>query len=242
MDADDYSHPARIHEQVHYLEKNEHIGAVGSLVNHVCTNSIGNGFAHYVKWSNQLVTQDEIFFNRFVEFPLVNPSIMFRRELFTQFGPYRDGPFPEDYELFLRFISNGVFFEKIAEYLLDWYDSTDRLTRSDGRYSPDAFFTAKFPYLVEWLSCKNPFHPNIWVWGAGKIAKKRSLSLEQAGLHIGGFIDVDIKKDALHYIHLPSPGKFFIVSLVSNRGARQKIAQFLIDRGYIPGTDFILAG
>ena len=68
---------------------------------------------------------------------------MFRRELVARHGGYRAGDFPEDYELWLRWLDAGVRMAKVPRPLLTWHDSTGRLSRTDARYDPEAFFRLK---------------------------------------------------------------------------------------------------
>ncbi|HYD85642.1 MAG TPA: glycosyltransferase family 2 protein, partial [Opitutus sp.] len=98
MDADDVSHPDRLAEQVAWLdaEWNRSVGVVACLVAFGGDRSVGEGYARHVDWVNALMTPEEIALNRFVEQPVANPSVMFRRELVAQHGGCRDGDFPED--------------------------------------------------------------------------------------------------------------------------------------------------
>jgi len=41
---------------------------------------------------------------------------------------YRDGSFPEDYELILRWIDQGARIGKVSEVLFEWYDLSSRLS------------------------------------------------------------------------------------------------------------------
>ncbi len=104
MDADDLSHPSRLEKQASYLDRNPDTGLVSCLVEHLGDHKEKAGYAHYVDWINSLTSHEEIYLNRFVESPLAHPSVMIRRELIDTHGSYRDGSFPEDYELWLRWL------------------------------------------------------------------------------------------------------------------------------------------
>jgi glycosyltransferase involved in cell wall biosynthesis len=67
MDADDKSHPARLAEQIAWLETHTDIGVVGSLVEFGGDATARLGYALHVDWINQLVTPEQITLNRFVE-------------------------------------------------------------------------------------------------------------------------------------------------------------------------------
>jgi glycosyltransferase involved in cell wall biosynthesis len=243
MDADDIAHPQRLEKQVSFLNENPGIGLVGSFVKYVSHNSGTGGFKRFVKWVNSFQTIEEIERNRFVEIPVVNPTILFRRELFEKLGDCRHGDFPEDYEMQLRYLRAGVKMAKLPEQLLEWHDYSTRLTRTDERYTTEAFFRVKAEYFKKWSEQNNPFHPEIWIWGAGRKTRQRARLLEMEGLKIKGFIDIikgkTTKKTVLHFSEIPAPGKMFIVPMVLKTGVREMIRKFLLERNYSEGKDFI---
>lgn len=243
MDADDIAHPKRLEKQLAFLKKNTGVGFVGSQVKYVPHHKNTAGFQHFVDWGNAFFTTNEIELNRFVEIPLVNPTIFFRRELFEKYGGCFDGGFPEDYEMQLRYLAAGVKMAKLQEQLVEWHDYPTRLTRTDERYSTEAFLKTKAIYFRKWSEQNNPKHPNIWVWGAGRKTRQRALWLKKNGLTINGYIDIKAtKKNARYYKNIPDPGKIFIVSMVTNTGAGTKIREFLKTRSYQEGEHFILMG
>ena len=253
MDADDESHAERLAAQVEFLcaPKNRPIGVVGSLVEFGGDRTASAGYALHVDWTNALVTPEAIALNRFVESPLVNPSVMFRRELVAQHGGYRDGDFPEDYELWLRWLDAGVRMAKVPRLLLTWHDAPTRLTRTDGRYTPEKFFQMK----AEWIArevARVAGGRKIFVWGAGRHTRKRAAYLTAHGVTIAGYIDVDAKKTGrglggtgvpvIADDALPLPGEIFVLSYVTTRGARDYNRGKLRARGYVEGRDFLLCG
>lgn len=241
MDADDIAFPDRLEKQYKFLQANAKIGLVGAEVKYLSHQRNTAGFKRFVQWVNSFHSTDEIEVRRFIEIPVVNPTILFRRELYEKYGGCLDGDFPEDYEMQLRYLSAGVKMAKLPEVLLEWHDYSTRLTRTDVRYSTEAFFKTKAVYFSKWSEQNNPFHPKIWVWGAGRKTRQRSKLLERAGLQIEGRIDiVESKQDSLFYKNLPQPGRMFIVSMVTNTGAGEKIRAFLTDRNYMEGKDFLL--
>lgn len=243
MDADDISLPNRLEKQVCFLNAHPEIDVVGSEVKYVPHNKNTAGFKRFVARVNSFHTAKEIENKRFIEIPVVNPTLLFRRQVFEKYGGCLDGAFPEDYEMLLRYLEAGVKMAKLPESLLEWHDYSTRLTRSDQRYSTEAFFKTKAAYFSMWSEKNNPFHPVIWVWGAGRKTRQRSVFLEKQGLKIEGRIDIKKSKaDALFYEEIPEPGKLFIVSMVNNSGAGEKIREFLISRSYAEGDDFILMG
>jgi hypothetical protein len=241
MDADDISHPERLKLQYEFLEKKPDFGLVACRVNYVHDESLQYGFYEYVRWNNDIISYQDICTNRFVESPLIHPSVMFRKELIDLYGNYKQGDFPEDYELWLRWLEKGIKMEKLPEKLLDWRDSKERLSRTDDRYSTTSFFETKTVYLYNWLKENNPFHPKVVVWGAGRIARQRFALLHDLGVHPKFLIDLRANptRNVIEYTRTPSAGKHFIVNYVGNRDARNKIREFLFDLDYVEGKDFI---
>ncbi len=246
MDADDLCHPERIEKQASFLDTFPEIGIVGCRVGFGGDHKKQAGYAAHVDWINELIEPDDIALNRFVESPFAHPSVMFRRKLFEEFGAYRDGPFPEDYELWLRWMANGVKAGKIDEKLLTWNDPPDRLSRTDERYSIDAFYKTKAKYLFQWLENHNPHHPELIVWGAGRVTRKRTAILEQYGIRITQY--VDIKKRQLNCgtpvilpNEIPDPETCFVLPMVGKRGAREQIRAVLKARGFTEGENCIFA-
>ncbi len=243
-DADDVWHPDKLMFQYNFLKKNPNIDVVSCRVNFIGDKK-NDGMLTYVSDTNQFLTHDEIALNRFSELQVINPTIMFRKEVGLRYGLYEDGDFPEDYELFLRWIEKGVKYHKLSEYLLDWYDSDTRLTRTDKRYSFEAFYKVKSPFLVRYLEENNPFFHDVVVWGAGKRTKRRTKDIKKLGINIQYFIDVDDKKingkEVISYKNIPNRGQIFIVSFVNNKGMRKEIKSFLQSRNYVEAKDFIMA-
>ena len=246
MDADDVSHPQRLEKQVRFLHENPETGLVGSKVDYVAHEKNTAGFQRFVKWANSFHSSEEIELNRFVEIPVVNPTILFRREIYEEFGGCRQGDFPEDYEMLLRFLEAGVKMAKLPEPLLEWHDYSGRLTRTDERYSTEAFFRVKAKYFWKWSERNNPFHPEIWVWGAGRKTRQRAKLLEKEGLKISGYFDIvkdkTTEKQTLHFTEIPQPGKLFIAPMVSKRGVSRQIKDYLLKVNYREGKDFIMMG
>jgi glycosyltransferase involved in cell wall biosynthesis len=249
MDADDLMHPERLRRQADFLKSEPGVGVVSCLVRHGGHPTAQAGYAAHVAWINSLRTPGQIALRRFVESPVAHPSVMFRRELLTMHGGYRPGNFPEDYELWLRWMDGGVRFGKVDAQLLTWNDPPDRLSRVDPRYRPRPFYLVKCVYLARWL--KNNVTPDreIWLWGAGRITRQRFKNLEQEGISIAGFIDIDPEKVGKTRNNRPvvSPGNLplkeqvFILCGVSSRGAGELISARLNQAGWVEGRDYLLA-
>ena len=250
MDSDDVMKPSRIREQVKFLKDNSDIGLIGSKVTYVVEkNSLidGRGYASYVEWLNGIISCKEIEINQFEESPLAHPSVAFRKSLVDKYGGYKEGDFPEDYELWLRWLSKGVKMQKLQSNLLDWYDSKNRLSRQDKRYSRNAFQYVKAIYLSLWLKKEKFSRKKVSAWGAGKVARKQVRHLLNQDIKISRFYEVNAKKIGLNYQGSPicsideisKANNEIILVLCGNRDAKKKILKFMNERNLRQGDDFL---
>jgi glycosyltransferase involved in cell wall biosynthesis len=243
MDADDECTPSRLLLQTKFLDENNDFGAVSGLVEFVPKKENSKGFGEYVDWVNSLTTYEEIYLKRFMEMPIINPTMMWRSLVSEKFGMYRNGDFPEDYELWLRWLDSGVKIGKIQETVLKWYDSDTRLTRTDNVYSNDSFYRAKSPYLAKELAKINKYHPKLAVWGASKTSRKRAKLLQEYGIEICCYIDITNKRQIpdklMYYKDLPEVGSLFVLVYVKQKLMRTKVEVYLIGKGYEEGRDFL---
>jgi len=246
MDADDFSHPDRLKLQHQHLTNDSNLQVSASQVEFTSCLDKAEGFQHFVDWNNTLLTYEEILENRFIEMPLVNPSTMIRRELYESIGTYQDNSFPEDYDYWLKALSNGAKVEKLPRKLLTWNDSSLRLTRSSKLYDPENFYACKAFYLAQELQKNNI--AEVVIWGAGNKSRKRSDELLKYGVKIKAYIDVSKKLIGREINGIPvfdfqDTQKFqneFILSYVGNRGIREKIKSYLEKLDLSAQKNFIL--
>jgi glycosyltransferase involved in cell wall biosynthesis len=190
MDADDVSHPNRLALQAERLERDPAVDVLGCRV--AVDAEAGEGMRAYVDWVNGLLDHDAMARDRFVESPVVHPSVALRAATLRGLGGYRDFDGPEDYELWLRAFDAGLRFAKLDEALVEWRDSPGRLTRSDPRYAAERFRSVKLDALERGALAVRS-RP-IVVWGAGRIGKAWALALRARGLGQVAFVEVDPRK------------------------------------------------
>lgn len=248
MDADDIMHPDRLLKQSNDLQAHPGIAVLATQVRLFPDEALQAGYREYIRWQNACLTPDQIANNIYVESPLANPSVMLRRSVFERWGPYRDGLFPEDYDFWLRLHAAGVRMAKLPEVLLDWRESPGRATRSDPRFSRKSFNRLRADYLArdERLRAGR----DIVVWGAGRVTRQRVRLIQEQGITVSAYVDIDPGKIggsiAGALVHEPAwlnrAVKPFVLVYVTNHGAREQIVQELEQRGYNIGEDFLCVG
>ncbi len=242
LDADDTMPADRLALQARFLSENPAIGLVSGQVRFISHNA--PGYDAYVEQINGWQTEEDILRYRFVESPVAHPSVMFRRSLIDTHGNYSTAAIPEDYELWMRWLTAGVRFAKIPEVVLDWYDSPGRLSRTHDNYARRAFDRVRMQHLLQALPPLLKGRP-LWVCG-GKYARKKAAWLNDNGMPVTGIVDLVPRRlnqfASLTYAELPPPGILFLLSMVSNRGGYRIVEKTLTGRGYRHDEDFLLAG
>ena len=94
MDADDISHPERISRQIDYIIKNniDFLSTYGEVVD----EDFNRIYFHKQRLKKKYFTN-----------PILHPSIIIKSSILKKFK-YRQIPFAEDYELYLRLEKNGI--------------------------------------------------------------------------------------------------------------------------------------
>ncbi len=249
MDGDDRMHPRRLELQARALQSHPDWALVASRVRAFPQCASGAGTREYLRWQNACTDPDQVARQIYVESPFTHPSVMFRRDVVRGLGGYRDGPFPEDYDLWLRLHAAGCVMGKLPETLLEWRQHPGSLSRTDPRYSRDAFDT-----LRAWYLCRDPrLDPGrpLVVWGAGRRTRLRLRALQRAGRHPWAFIDIDPRKigNRVGSVTVHPPGwlalqapRPFVLGYVASHGAREAIADALEGMGYREGDDYLMVG
>jgi len=236
IDGDDLARPERIACLVALAAEHPEAGFFASRVRFFPREAVGPGTAHYEAWLNALLTHEQIHAARFVEYPMPNPSVALRRAVFEGLGGYRQGPFPEDYDFFLRAASAGVCFAKHPDVLLDWREGAHRTTKHDPRYGLDRFHALKVEHLTPWL--RRLGRP-LAVVGGGRDGKRWARSLREVGLAPRWFVDVHparIGQDILGarvvgYDDLSQLDGAFFLAAVGRKGARDQVRAALAAAG-----------
>jgi len=237
MDADDVAEPTRLEKQVAFLDAHPDIAACGTRVHYFPDEIVRDGARRYERWLNSLVTPDDIARDIFVECPIAHPALMARRAALLEVGGYRDMGWPEDYDLVLRLWSAGHRLANVPDVLLHWREGETRASRTDPRYSPDAFRRCKVHHLRRThLVGKD----GVVVWGAGPVGKAFARELIAQRETLRAFVDLDPRKigQTIHGAPVVAPeglGAFvgaFVVAAVGQEGAREEIRSALEGMGW----------
>ncbi len=163
LDADDLALPGRIEAQRAALAADPRLAAVGGRAR--IEGPSGEGMRAYVRWVNGLTDPHP---QLLVESPLFHPAATLRAAAVAAVGGYRDGDFPEDYDLWLRLAGAGWRLANLDRPVLALSDRPGRLTRTDPRYRRAAFRALK----MRWLAAHR-LHPGapVAVWGAGRTGR-----------------------------------------------------------------------
>jgi glycosyltransferase involved in cell wall biosynthesis len=244
LDADDISLPLRLEKQYEFLKKNKDIAAIACKCEIFPKTQFNKGFQHFVSWQNEIITANEHAENRFIESPLAHPSIMFHKSLIEKYGAYTTADVPEDYELWLRWMHEGVKISKLEDVLLNWRDHEQRLSRTVSAYSANAFDKIRVEYLAALLRKNNIIERNIIICGTGKNSIRRSRMLQNEGIKIFAHTDVVKKSSWANYLYpneaIGSENAYFI-NFISDREVRPRIIQWLHQHGKVSMRDYIMA-
>lgn len=246
MDADDLSLP-RLSSQRDALRADDALALVATQVEAFAEppEALGAGLVRYVDWQNGLLSPEAHRRARFIESPVCHPSVMLRAAAVERVGGYREGDFPEDYDLWLRLFADGWAMRKLDFVGLRWRHRSGRLTFVDPRCRPAAFLGRKADHLARELPRDRP----LAIWGAGSVGKALARALEPHGRRADLFLDVDPRKVGrtrrgapVHAIGAlpdlaPRP---FVLGAVGAHGARDRIRTYLEQHAFHEEADYLL--
>ena len=187
MDADDVAHPERIQRQLETLESDQ-LDVIGCQVRIIDRNGRSvPSMRRYESWINEeTLHHDAIMAHRFIELPIVNPTITARRKYFEL--KFEHNELPEDYDLMLRAANSGMRFGKVERVLMDWIDSDNRLTRNNNRYTREAFEECRRKHLIA-----GPLRhvDSVDLWGVGQTGKPWMRWLQHHSISIRWAFDIN---------------------------------------------------
>jgi glycosyltransferase involved in cell wall biosynthesis len=261
FDADDRMVADRVAALVDRFTSDPTLAVVTSHVAYASLSSEtdGRGMARHVAWLNTLASHEDMFAMRYVDAPLAHPAVAFRRSAVIAAtggqGPYRDGDFAEDHDLWLRLFAAGLRFGVVPRPLVTWRDRPDRLTRADLRYRDDRRKRLVHGHLVDALVAAGEVERPLLVWGAGAYGRRHVRGLREAAeargvrLAFRAFLDIDPHKvgrvvqgdlPVLDAAALTPPDGALILVAVASGGARPLIEARLAGRGWQRERDYMI--
>ncbi len=129
QDADDISFPTRLEKEVKFLEENEDIFCVGAWADKVAEDGKFIECMNYPPATHEEI-YDEMVINR--NNPIIDPSCMYRKELFNQLGGYdkKWGLVP-DFNLWMRAAKKGYKFANLQEVLVHYRQHPNSVTNKN---------------------------------------------------------------------------------------------------------------
>lgn len=243
MDADDISLPDRIRCQLDYMDSHSNVDLCGCCVDIFSDAGIKGGLERYQNWLNSVREPQDVHQQIFIESPLPNPGLLFRKTALSQLGGYRNIGWPEDYDLLLRADSADMRMGKPEPVLLRWREHESRLTHTDPLYDRKKFMQAKSHFLVKSRLQDRP----VIIWGAGPTGRLMFDLLTAEGANIEGFIEVHPRRIGGLKRGLPvwaidkvkTLGDVMLLIAVGTAGAREEIAAYLHRHDKLPGEDYL---
>lgn len=244
MDGDDLVSPQRLRVQCAYLAAHPEVCAVGSRVL-LLPRPLTAGAARLSTWLSATLTPAQCHAGRFIESPLVHPSILVRKCALLQVGGFRDLGFAEDWDLLLRLLHAGFLLANVPEVLLSWRDRPERLTRTGTAYRKEQMVRLRAHHLAEGPLRNRPFD----LWGAGPTGKQLLRALEPFGKRPGRVFDVDPRKHVARDISITpaaqvgppgcSPNDPLLLCAVGAAGARESIRAALDPLGWVEDETYL---
>ena len=242
MDADDESHPRRLEASLAWLDAHPELAGVGTGVEIFRDDRPPSpNLVAYGRWLSSLTTPEALFRDRFVESPLCHPSVLLRKAPVQALGGWRDGDYPEDWELWLRLLEGGHHLACVPEILHRWRDREERLTRTDPRYR----WTQHVALKADFLARRFEGVPLV-LWGATRTGRTLSKALGARSARVAGFVELDPRKlgQSIHGVPVVPPdrletlGPAHVLSCVAAKGAREDIREWMATHGRVEGRDF----
>lgn len=245
MDGDDIMHPRRLAEDLAaFAAGPAHLAVVASRTKIIPKST--TRMRSYSHWQNSVLSEQDHREQAFIELPICHPSITMRASAFDAIGGYIDQPWPEDYDLFLRFLAAGYGVIKRPVVRHGWRQHDHQVTRTfSAKQSRDALAACKVHHMVRRYGLRER---RVMVVGAGREGRRVARTLAAVSVAIAGFLDVDAKKigRVTHGAPVTSSTSYqrapgdFLIGAVGTSGARGAVRAFFADHGFVVDEDACL--
>ncbi len=241
MDADDVMHRERLRLQCEALA-----GDLDFAGTHVrfFPRPPSAGTLRYERWLNSLASAGDVARDAYVECPLAHPSWMLRRDILEGLG-YRDGGWPEDWDLLQRALAAGHRIGVVPKRLLGWRDHPGRMSRTHPAFALEAFTACRAHYLaMRFLAAESQYV----LWGYGETGKALRKALAAHGKTPAAIVELHPGRLGQRIFGAPviAPEALRgrrdkIVASVAGAEPRQLIRSALHGWGFCEGRDFVCA-
>lgn len=145
MDADDICVKERFQKQINEMERDEQLVLVGS-----CIEEFDQKLEHSFGIRSVPLTLQEIKNYAKVKNPFNHMTVAFKKTAINAVGGYLDHPFMEDYNLWLRLISNNYQMKNLSDVLVKARTGDDMINRRRGfLYIKSEWKLAKEKYILQ---------------------------------------------------------------------------------------------
>lgn len=244
MDADDLMARHRLERQRAVLDGDPRVAACGTHVRMFPRAAVRTGSRAYEAWLSSISSAEDVRREAYVECPIAHPTLATRRALLRSDG-YRAVPWPEDYDLILRWLGQDRRLVVVPERLLAWRQHGGRTSRCDPRYGLDRFVECKAQYLCASFLAS---HDRFVLWGYGATGRALRRALARRGRTIASVVEVHPRRIGQRIDGVPvvapeslGPPSLPLIASVAGLEARALIRRFLTARGYREGTAFVCA-
>nr|MCR4717160.1 glycosyltransferase [Lachnospiraceae bacterium] len=244
MDADDYSRPDRIKEQVDYLNANPQIYLCGTNFEIMSDDELTESDLKYLNIFKDMVDNfttsptDTIFYGHH----LLHPTWMFRKQLIDLVGGYRNYKHYEDGEFLFRVAYNGLAVGKVDKTLLDYRVHAQSKSFISSQQSELKLDSMRFhiDYYID--SLKEDFtNRDIYIWGTAFTGESTYRYLRNKSVDIKGFIDSNANIDFNNKpVYKPDEVDFSPESyvLISTNSGYNYASNYLRNKGLREYADF----
>ncbi len=248
MDADDLMLARRLELQVAALEAAPALAGVGCHVRLFPRTRSFAGRRAYESWLNSLRDAADVARDAFVECPLAHPTLMLKAEVLERYH-YRDAGWPEDYDLVLRILGDGLALGVVPQRLVCWRDAESRLSRTSDIYSLERFIACKAHFLARGFLR----HVDRYIlWGYGDTGRRLARALSLHDKRPLAIVEVHPRRIGQRILGVPvsSPAELPkamggqrvpIVVSVAHAGPRRDVRAALAALGYAELSDYVCA-
>jgi len=167
MDADDLMPTNKLELLVDMALKHPE-AMVSGMVNYFSNKPISKGYVNYQNWLNQRIESGDYQQWMYRECVIASANWMTSRQNIEAIGGFIGLNYPEDYDMVLKWLSNGKSILGIYEVTHLWREHPERTSRTSINYQQEAFFALKMRYWLE--NHANTSNP-VLLLGKGKKLK-----------------------------------------------------------------------